>query len=70
MRSYVHFGSGTKGPFLTQSVPVKNDGKGNASRTDWLVLVHGHWRRVLIGYGTFCKFQGEKDNHLAITLVA
>ena len=66
--AYAHFGSGTAGPFLTVQVPLKNDGRGNARRTDWCVLVQGHWRRVLIGYGNFCKLAGERNDRLAITL--
>lgn len=53
---YLHFGSGTAGPFLTRSVPVKNE---HGDR--WLARWDGKWRRVHIQVGrTFITYRGEK----------
>lgn len=68
MKAYAHFGTGTAGPFLTVEVPLKDDGKGRADRTNYKVLVFGRWRRVLVGYGLFVAFPGESHDRLSIQL--
>lgn len=69
MQAYAHFKAGPQGPFQTVSVQIKDDGRGNARRTKYMVLVLGHWRRVLIGYGCFCRLDGEPNNRLSIQIV-
>ena len=53
---YLHHGEGTKGPFRTEEVKIKNE---YGSR--WLAWFEGRWRRVHIQVKrTYIVYQGEK----------
>ena len=53
---YLHHGTGTAGPFRTESVKVKHE---YADR--WLAWFEGRWRRVHIRvHRTFIVYQGER----------
>ncbi len=53
---YLHHGTGTTGPFRTESVKVKNE---YADR--WLAWFEGRWRRVHIQVNrTFIVWRSEK----------
>lgn len=53
---YLQHGGGTKGPFRTEGVRVKNE---YADR--WLAFFEGRWRRVHINVSRlFIVFQGQR----------
>lgn len=53
---YLQHGRGTKGPFRTERVHVKNE---YADR--WLAFFEGRWRRVHIQVNrTYIVFRGER----------
>jgi hypothetical protein len=53
---YLHHGHGTKGPFRTESVRVKNE-----YGSKWLAFFEGKWRRVHIQLKkTFIIYNGSK----------
>jgi len=55
---YIHWGEGTNGPFLTESVKIKNE---YADR--WFVWFEGKWRRVYIQVKRlYFIYNGEKIN--------
>lgn len=54
-KAYLHHGTGTAGPFCTESVPVKSVGENR-----WHVLFESRWRRVYQkGRQQFMDFQGQ-----------
>lgn len=53
--AYLHHGTGTAGPFRTESVRVKHEGDDR-----WLALFERRWRRVFHrGSSRYIKFQGD-----------
>lgn len=53
---YLQHGTGTQGPFRTESVPVRHLYADN-----WQARFEGRWRKVHIALRrTFIVFQGEK----------
>ena len=53
---YLQHGDGTRGPFRTESIPVRNE---FADR--WLAFFEGRWRRVHIQVNrTFIVHRGER----------
>lgn len=56
---YLHHGSGTSGPFCTESVPIRERGYPHAGQ--WEARFEGRWRVVHVQLRRlFIVYQGER----------